>query len=736
VKRISSFLIVAALIAGLVGCVGLEYDLTIASTAGGSVTTPGEGTSAYYEATVVNLTAEAEEGYQFVKWTGDAGTIANVNAASTTITMNNNYSITADFEKIPVTYYTLTMAVTGGGSTSPAVGQHTYAAGTAVPITATPAGGYRFVNWTGNVGTIANVNAASTTITMSDNYSIIANFEEIPPIQYNLTISSTAGGAVTTPGEGTFAYNGSAVVSLVANPLSGYYFVNWTGDVSSVANVNAASTTITMTDNCSITANFDNIPVTYYTLTMAANGSGSTSPSVGQHTYAAGTVVSITASPASCYRFVNWTGDVGTIGNVNTGSTTIRMNGAYSITANFEQEQPVYFPDTNLEAVVRETIGKPTGPICPSDLEKLTGLGPDRRNIADLTGLEYCTNLDYLYLYLNQITDISPLASLTNLTRLGLDGNYWIVDISPLANLSSLVSLSLGVTGISDLSPVANLTNLKYLYLYSNQISDISPLANLTSLTFLSLDDNQISDLSPVANLTSLTSLSLGGNQISDISPLASLSSLVSLVLHRNPISDFSPLASLTKLTTLDLRQNQISDLSPVANLTNLKDIYLWLNQISDISPLANLTKLTTLDLAQNQISDLSPVANLTNLEYLYLYSNQISDISPLANLTSLTFLSLDGNQVSDISPLASLTSLTELYLTYNQISDISPLADLTNLQGLNLDYNQISDISPLVQNEGLGTGDFVSLYGNPLSPDSINTYIPQLQARGATVYY
>jgi hypothetical protein len=40
------------------------------------------------------------------------------------------------------------------------------------------------------------------------------------------------------------------------------------------------------------------------------------------------------------------------------------------------------------------------------------------------------------------------------------------------------------------------------------------------------------------------------------------------------------------------------------------------------------------------------------------------------------------------------------------------------------------------VENPGLGPGDRVYLTGNPLSPDSINVYIPQLQARGVTVYY
>jgi hypothetical protein len=75
----------------------VPYDLTITSTSGGSVTTPGEGTFSYDAGTSVSLVATADTGYQFVSWTGDVGTVANVNAASTTITMNGDYSIAASF---------------------------------------------------------------------------------------------------------------------------------------------------------------------------------------------------------------------------------------------------------------------------------------------------------------------------------------------------------------------------------------------------------------------------------------------------------------------------------------------------------------------------------------------------------------------------------------------------------------------------------------------------------------
>lgn len=85
-------------------------------------------------------------------------------------------------------------------------------------------------------------------------------FPPPPPDQYDLIIFSTDGGSVTTPGEGTFTYEVGAVVNLVATPDAGYRFVNWTGDVATIADVNAASTTITMNDDYSITANFAKIP--------------------------------------------------------------------------------------------------------------------------------------------------------------------------------------------------------------------------------------------------------------------------------------------------------------------------------------------------------------------------------------------------------------------------------------------------------------------------------------------
>lgn len=170
-----------------------------------------------------------------------------------------NFQIRAEAEEIPE--YDLTIDSTDGGEvTTPGEGTFPYDEGTVVALVATPDADFRFVNWTGNVSTIANVNGATTTITMNDDYEVTANFEQIPPGQFSLTVSSTSGGSVTVPGEATFTYDEGTVVNLVATPNAGYQFDKWTGDVSTIANVNSATTTITMNGDYSITANFKEVP--------------------------------------------------------------------------------------------------------------------------------------------------------------------------------------------------------------------------------------------------------------------------------------------------------------------------------------------------------------------------------------------------------------------------------------------------------------------------------------------
>ncbi len=226
------------------------------------------------------------------------------------------------------------------------------------------------------------------------------------------------------------------------------------------------------------------------------------------------------------------------------------------------------FADPSLEAVIRQKIEKPDGPLLKSDLEGLTELHAGYGggcNIAYLSGIEHCINLQDLDLGDNEICDISSLSRLPNLKWLRLTRNQ-----------------------ISNISPLSCLTNLESLSLPGNQISDISPLSNLTNLQKLLLTSNPISDISSLSTLINLQSLSLGFNQISNVTPLGGLTNLRGLSLYNNPISDISSFNRLTNLRTLRLYKTQISDISPLSKLTNLRELDLHDNQIGDISPLVD----------------------------------------------------------------------------------------------------------------------------------------------------
>ena len=82
--------------------------------------------------------------------------------------------------------------------------------------------------------------------------------------------------------------------------------------------------------------------------------------------------------------------------------------------------------------------------------------------------------------------------------------------------MTELSSLSLYVNPISDITPLSNLNNLTALQLNTadqgNGISDVSPLKNLTKLSYLDLANNKITDLTPLQTLEGLEQLDLSNN--------------------------------------------------------------------------------------------------------------------------------------------------------------------------------------------------------------------------------
>jgi uncharacterized repeat protein (TIGR02543 family) len=149
------------------------------------------------------------------------------------------------------TCYTLTVTAQGSGGTDIQPRLNCYADTTHIRLTAEPDTGWGFDNWSGDLTGSDN----PTTITLTKNTSITANFTEV---EYTLTVNITPAltGVVTRdPNQTTYHYND--VVTLTATPSSNYEFASWTGDASGTT----ASIDVTIDGDMTITANFEHIVI-------------------------------------------------------------------------------------------------------------------------------------------------------------------------------------------------------------------------------------------------------------------------------------------------------------------------------------------------------------------------------------------------------------------------------------------------------------------------------------------
>ncbi len=267
---------------------------------------------AYNHGVSVVLTPEAEVGYTFSGWSGDA----TGNDDPLTVTMDDNKTITALFTQ---NTYTLTV-IAENGSVEKDPLLLTYTHGASVVLTPEAEVGYTFSGWSGN----ATGNANPLTVTMDANKTITALFTQNT---YTLTVVAEHGSVAKNPT--LLAYNHGASVVLTPSPEVGYTFTGWSGNATG----NANPLTVTMDANKTITANFSQDA---FTLTVIAeHGSVAKNPLLLSYTLGASVV--LTPTPEIGYTFTGWSGDA--TGNDN--PLTVLMTGNKTITALFTATPPV-----------------------------------------------------------------------------------------------------------------------------------------------------------------------------------------------------------------------------------------------------------------------------------------------------------------------------------------------------------------------------------------------------------
>ena len=144
-----------------------------------------------------------------------------------------------------------------------------------------------------------------------------------------------------------------------------------------------------------------------------------------------------------------------------------------------------------IEAKIRKVAKKPTGELTEADLEKVTELHLSNNLLAEVPKeLEKLTQLKYLHLDKNKLTNVKGLEKLTQLKTLNLRSNRLTEVPKELEKLTQLTSLELGVNQLTSLKGLENLTQLKTLSLKFSQLADVKGLVKLDQLEVLDLSYN------------------------------------------------------------------------------------------------------------------------------------------------------------------------------------------------------------------------------------------------------
>ena len=199
---------------------------------------PEEGTvsggGVYQAGATATLTATPKDGYEFVRWSD--GNTANPR----TLTVTKDLSLNAEFAKINIPTYTVTLTCNPEHGT--VSGDGVYQAGETATLIATPKDGYEFVRWSD--GNIAN----PRTLTVTKDITLTAEFAKINIPTYTVTLTCNPEHG-TVSGDGV--YQAGETATLIATPKDGYEFVRWSDGNT------ANPRTLTITENITLTAEFN-----------------------------------------------------------------------------------------------------------------------------------------------------------------------------------------------------------------------------------------------------------------------------------------------------------------------------------------------------------------------------------------------------------------------------------------------------------------------------------------------
>jgi len=243
------------------------------------------------------------------------------------------------------------------------------------------------------------------------------------------------------------------------------------------------------------------------------------------------------------------------------------------------------FPDENFREYLKDFDEDGDGYFKRNEMDNVTSIDVSSKNIKNLDGINYFTNLISLKCANNQLTELKINGLLPKLQ---------ILDVSENPNLQTL---ECGANQLTTLNVSKN-TNLLHLICSNNKLTtlDVSGNTNLQSLW---------------CNLNQLTSVDVSQN-----------SELLQLLCGNNQLKELD-LSSNKKLDVLECRENQLTSLDLTNNL-ELLIVDCSNNQLSNLE--TKNPKLNHLWCINNHLSSLDVSKNI-ELVSLRCYKNHLVNL-------------------------------------------------------------------------------------------------------------
>ena len=187
-----------------------------------------------------------------------------------------------------------------GGTTT---GGGLFAQNAKVAISAVPAAGYTFANWTDSGTTNIVSTSPNYQYTMFGNHALVANFSPIVLGNFAVNLSSSPVAGGTTTGSGAYVIGSD--VAIVATPNPGYSFVNWT-EGATVISTSSSYQIAALSSDKTWVANFKVIPAAQLAVVLSSSpAAGGTT--AGSGAFLPGTSVTVAANHNVGYSFISWT---------------------------------------------------------------------------------------------------------------------------------------------------------------------------------------------------------------------------------------------------------------------------------------------------------------------------------------------------------------------------------------------------------------------------------------------